>query len=270
LSGEIFKKRREELGLDINEVSDTLKISSEYLISIENDMFDRLPVAVYTVGYIRCYAKYLEVDAGPVISDFTSHLASPTKPSTIIPVSSSRRKVPVYVYAILLLIAGLSAFAVYTYTREYGPNLTKVTAVEKVVPSVKEKNIMPVVPLPSNSEPVTKADVPLPLNNESAIKSEDIKPAGNNMNESVPAVAVQGEHQLEVTASSAVWLRIRFENGKQEEMLFKSGESKTWKFAGPAVLKLGNAGGVTLKLDGKDLGVPGDPGKVLELTLPQS
>ena len=256
MSGEIFKKRREELGLDINEVSDTLKISSEYLISIENDMFDRLPVAVYTVGYIRCYAKYLEVDAGPVISDFTSHLASPTKPSTIIPVSSSRRKVPVYVYAILLLIAGLSAFAVYTYTREYGPNLTKVTAVEKVVPSVKERNIMPVVPLP--------------LNNESAIKSEDIKPAGNNMNESVPAVAVQGEHQLEVTASSAVWLRIRFENGKQEEMLFKSGESKTWKFAGPAVLKLGNAGGVTLKLDGKDLGVPGDPGKVLELTLPQS
>ena len=65
------------MGLDIKEVSDTLKISSEYLISIENDMFDRLPVAVYTVGYIRCYAKYLEVDAGPVISDFTSHLASP-------------------------------------------------------------------------------------------------------------------------------------------------------------------------------------------------
>ena len=256
MSGEIFKKRREELGLDINEVSDTLKISSEYLVSIENDMFDRLPVAVYTVGYIRCYAKYLEVDAGPVISDFTSHLASPTKPSTIIPVSSSRRKVPVYVYAILLLIAGLSAFAVYTYTREYGPNLTKVTAVEKVVPSVKERNIMPVVPLP--------------LNSESANKSEDMKPAGNNMNESVPAVAVKAEHQLEVTASSAVWLRIRFENGKQEEMLFKSGESKTWKFAGPAVLKLGNAGGVTLKLDGKDLGVPGDPGKVLELTLPQS
>ena len=76
MSGEIFKKRREELGLDINEVSDTLKISSEYLISIENDMFDRLPVAVYTVGYIRCYAKYLEVDAGPVIANFSSHLLS--------------------------------------------------------------------------------------------------------------------------------------------------------------------------------------------------
>ena len=156
LAGEILKKRREELGFDIKEVSDTLKISSEYLISIENDMFDRLPVAVYTVGYIRCYAKYLEVDAGPVISSFTSHLASP-KPSTIIPVSSSRRKVPVYVYAILLLLAGLSAFAVYTYTWKNRPNLTLGPTVEKVVPSVKEENIIPAVPSAANSAPVTEA-----------------------------------------------------------------------------------------------------------------
>ena len=90
------------------------------------------------------------------------------------------------------------------------------------------------------------------------------------MNESAPAVAVKGEHQLGITASDTVWLRIRFENGKQEEMLLKSGKSKSWKFGGPAVLKIGNAGGITLKFDGKDLGVPGDPGKVLDLTLPQS
>jgi cytoskeleton protein RodZ len=255
LAGEILKKRREELGFDIKEVSDTLKISSEYLFAIENDMFDKLPVAVYTVGYIRCYAKYLEVDAGPVISNFTSHLSSP-KPSTIIPVSSSRRKVPVWAYAMLLLLAGLLAFAVYTYTWKNLPNQTWGPAAEKVRPAVKGENIMPAVPSPPNSAPVKK---PADSNSE-----------GDNMSESVPMVADKSEHQLGITASDTVWLRIRFGNGKQEEMLLRSGESKSWKFEGPVALKIGNAGGITLKFDGKDLGVPGDPGKVLDLTLPRS
>lgn len=255
MAGEILRKRREELGFDINEVSDTLKISSDYLFSIENDMFDRLPVAVYTVGYIRCYAKYLEVDAGPVISSFKSHLASP-KPSTIIPVSSSRRKVPAYVYALLFLLAGTLAFAVYTYTLKKQPNLTLGPAVEKVRPLSEGGNIAPAVPLALNS---TAVDQPAERN-----------PKESRMNESEPVAAARSEHQLEITASDTVWIRIRFEDGKQEEMILRSGALKNWKFGGPAVLKIGNAGGITLKFDGKDLGVPGDPGKVLDLTLPQS
>jgi cytoskeletal protein RodZ len=67
VAGEILKKAREESGADINEVSDALKIRPEYLSAIENDSFDQLPVAVYTIGYIRCYAKYLcGVEAEPV------------------------------------------------------------------------------------------------------------------------------------------------------------------------------------------------------------
>ena len=128
--------------------------------------------------------------------------------------------------------------------------------VEKVGPSVKGENIVPAVPLATNSTPVNKP--------------ADTNPEVNHINESVPVVVDKSEHQLVITASDTVWLRIRFENGKQEEILLRSGESKSWKFGGPAVLKIGNAGGVTMKLDGKDLGVPGDPGKVLDLTLPQS
>ena len=243
------------MGFDIREVSETLKISSEYIVSIENDMFDRLPVAVYTVGYIRCYAKYLEVDPGPVISSFTSHLVSP-KPSTIIPVASSRRKVPVYVYAVLLILTGLLIFAVYEYTWKDGPNLALGPAVEKAGPSVKGEDIIPAVPPALNVAPVKKP--------------EDWNPAEKHINESAQAAVVEGEHQLEITASDTVWLRISFENGKQEEMLLRSGESKSWKFGGKAVLRIGNAGGISLKFDGKDLGIPHDPGKVLDLTLPQS
>ena len=259
VAGEILKKRREELGFDINEVSETLKISSDYLFSIENDLYDKLPVAVYTVGYIRCYAKYLEVDAGPVISDFTSHLSSP-KPSAIIPVSSSRRKVPGYVYVVFLLLAGVSAFAFYMYT---GKNLTSSRTAEKISPPVKRENIVPAVPSAPNSEAVKKPA-------ESNVETNNMnEPLPANMNEPLPAAPVMGGHQLEVTASDTVWMRITFENGKSEELLLEAGTSKSWTFGGTAVLKIGNAGGIALKFDGKDLGVQGDRDQVLDLTLPR-
>jgi len=105
-------------------------------------------------------------------------------------------------------------------------------------------------------------------NSAPAKKPAARNPEVNHMNESVPEVAAKSEHQIEITASDTVWILIKFENGKQEEMLLRSGTSKSLKFGGPAVLKIGNAGGITLKFDGKDLGVLGDTGRVMELTLP--
>lgn len=69
-------------------------------------------------------------------------------------------------------------------------------------------------------------------------------------------------------ASDTVWLQMQYENGKIEEMLLKPGMSKDLDFEGSVVLKLGNAGGIALKFDGKDLGVPGKPGQVLKISLP--
>jgi cytoskeleton protein RodZ len=252
LAGEILKKRREELGIDIREASDALKISSECLSAIENDIFDKLPVAVYTIGYIRCYAKYLDVDAEPVIANFVSHLTTP-QPSTVIPVSSFKRKVPLYFYLIFAFVAGALTFVVYTFTVK---NQTDGTTAEKAAPAVEEE--IPPVP----SAPPTSAVAPVTEPGET--KTEEIKTS-----EPVPAAQDKKAHQVVITASDTVWLQIRFEDGKTEEVLLRSGDSKRWEFDGTAVLKIGNAGGVSLKFDGKDLGVPGNAGQVLNLTFPQ-
>jgi hypothetical protein len=75
---------------------------------------------------------------------------------------------------------------------------------------------------------------------------------------------------VEITASDTVWMRIAFENGRSEELLLRAGTSRSWTFGGTAVLKIGNAGGAVVKFDGKDLGIQGDRGQVLDLTLPRS
>jgi cytoskeleton protein RodZ len=251
LAGEILKKRREELGIDIREVADALKISPEYLASIENDIFDKLPVAVYTIGYIRCYSKYLNVDAEPIIMNFVSHLTTP-KPSTIIPVSSFKRKVPVYFYLVFAFVAGVLTFVVYTYTLK---NKHDVMTAQKVAPAVEEK-------VPVSASPPSDTVAPL-------TGAVETKTGESKLSEAVPAASDKKAHQIVITASDTVWLQIRFEDGKTEEVLFRSGDSKRWEFDGTAVLRIGNAGGVSLKFDGKDLGTPGNTGEVLNLTFPQ-
>jgi cytoskeletal protein RodZ len=251
LAGEIFKKKREELGIDIKEASDALKIGSEYLSAIENDTFDRLPVAVYTIGYIRCYAKYLDVDAGPVIADFTAHLSSPTKPSTIIPVASSARKVPGYTYIVLAFLAGLLVFVFYIYTTK-----SKVSNLPAEDNRISGTEIKPVQTAPPDAGAVSVSQP----------KADNAPESG--LSATMRAPEDKKEHRLVIKANETVWLQIRYEDGKVEEALLKSGTSKDWSFSDRAVLKVGNAGGITLSFDGKDLGVPGKSGQVLNLNLP--
>ena len=250
LAGEVFKKRREELGIDIKEASEILRIGSEYLSAIENDSFDRLPVAVYTIGYIRCYAKYLDVDAGPVIASFTSHLSSP-KPSTIIPVASSMRKVPAYTYVALAFLAGLLIFVGYLYTSN---NRASDQSAENIRISPTEKKPVQTAPLNAGALSIKTS------------KDNDALESGLTLAGQAPYD--KKEHNLIIIANDTAWVQIRYENGKLEEALLRSGMSKDWSFSDTATLKLGNAGGITLKLDGNDLGVPGKPGQVLNLNLP--
>ena len=42
MAGEIFKKKREELGLSIKEISELLTLNSDFLVSIENDLFEKI------------------------------------------------------------------------------------------------------------------------------------------------------------------------------------------------------------------------------------
>jgi cytoskeleton protein RodZ len=53
LVGEILKKRREELGRDLREISNYLKIRYDYLKALEDGDIEKLPAEVYIRGYIQ-------------------------------------------------------------------------------------------------------------------------------------------------------------------------------------------------------------------------
>jgi len=236
MAGEILKKRREELGLDIKDVSSLLRIKAEYLSSIEEDQFEKLPVAVYTIGYIRCYAAHLHIDPEPILSVYSEHLSYP-QPPAVLPVSTSKKKVPFYQYLILLAFVLLVALTIFIATRQdYSDGPVKALSVPAQPMEVEKPQQAPTV--------------------------QETQPP-------VPTPAAQG-HRIEIAAHEHTWMLITFSGGVSEEVLLNPGMVKTWTFPDTAVLRIGNAGGVKLSLDGRDIGTPGSKGQVMTIAFPEN
>ena len=250
MAGEVLKKKREELGLDIREVSELLRLKADYLLSIEEDNFERLPVAVYTIGYIRSYAAYLNVDPEPIISYYTGHLSHPG-PSTVIPVASSKKTVPFYYYVIPLLIMLLVVVGLFI--------MRQGTTVPPAK-SAQDSALLTQAEMPRKAAPPQEVAAQAPQQAPSAVSRMQVE----------TMLVPTSDHRLEVTASDLTWLQITFSQGETEEALLRPGIIKTWEFSDTAMLKLGNAGGVKLKLDGKDIGTPGSNGQVMTISLPEN
>ncbi|MBI5634029.1 MAG: helix-turn-helix domain-containing protein [Nitrospirae bacterium] len=249
MAGELLKKRREELGLDLKQTADLLKIKEDYLASIEGDCFDKLPVAVYTIGYIRCYATYLHIDPEPIIDYYTGHLTQP-KPSTIFPIASSKKKTPFYYYVIPILVFILLILGVVILRQESSESEKKVAA----VPPRAVEHVQPVQTEIRQSFPA----------------SGPVQPALSGQTTDAQKPRMSGEHSLVITADDLSWMHIRFSNGKYEEILLRPGMTRMWQFTDKAVIKLGNAGGIRLNLDGRDIGSPGSLGQVMTLVFPEN
>jgi cytoskeleton protein RodZ len=239
VAGDLLKKRREELRLDLKDISDRLRIKMDYLSSIEDDRFDKLPVAVYTIGYIRCYASHLGIDPEPIIDLYTGRLSKP-EPATIMPIATSRKKIPLYYYVAPVLLLLLAGAAIFFFTRDK---------------SVQQRVSVPAAVQSPRSGPQMSAPT-----------AQSAEEAEKPVHQPQP---VDGEHTLGITADDLTWMHIRFSNGKYEEALLRPGMTKEWTFTGRAALKLGNAGGVRLNLDGKDMGAPGSLGQVITLAVPE-
>jgi len=60
--GEKLKKLRTEFRMSLNEISKATRIQVKYLEYIENGQYEKLPADVYVRGFLRSYARYLNMD----------------------------------------------------------------------------------------------------------------------------------------------------------------------------------------------------------------
>ncbi len=65
--GEVLRDQREFKALSVQQVADSLHLTRHYVHALESDSYDKLPGEVFARGYIRSYARLLELDPEQVL-----------------------------------------------------------------------------------------------------------------------------------------------------------------------------------------------------------
>ncbi|BDX07841.1 RodZ domain-containing protein [Planctobacterium marinum] len=73
-----LKMRREALNLSIEDIADKLHLRPSVVAELESDVIDHNISMTFTRGYIRLYARHLELDPDPLLAEF-DELANPVK-----------------------------------------------------------------------------------------------------------------------------------------------------------------------------------------------
>jgi cytoskeletal protein RodZ len=148
--------------------------------------------------------------------------------------------------------------------------------------SGKTQTLKPLKHQAQKSEESEETDTLKPANSDSSIseKQDEIIPetktikAKNNNKLSKETVndesniEVTSKHELTITSQSDTWIFVRLDNKKSYNLTLKPGQSKTWN-AKHFFVKTGNAGGINITFDGKELGVIGKDSEVKTITLPE-
>ena len=79
--GDRFEEARKRKGISIREAAETTKIRGDYLQKFEANSFDINLPPLYIRGFLRSYARYLDLDADRLVNDFNSVIAQEGKPA---------------------------------------------------------------------------------------------------------------------------------------------------------------------------------------------
>ncbi|NMY16999.1 helix-turn-helix domain-containing protein [Pseudomonas sp. WS 5019] len=81
--GETLRQAREIKGLSIAEVATQLNLTPQRLAQIEAGAFDKLPGPTFARGYIRAYAKLLEMDQNRLAMEFDQFTGADSSGSSV-------------------------------------------------------------------------------------------------------------------------------------------------------------------------------------------
>ena len=114
--GDLLQERREELGLDLDEIGAMLRIKPGYLAALEQGRTHDLPGPAYAIGFVRAYADFLGLDSDAVLTRFKAEAAGvAAHPDLSLPVPLGERSLPGGTLVLVALILALCGYGIWYY-----------------------------------------------------------------------------------------------------------------------------------------------------------
>jgi cytoskeleton protein RodZ len=290
--GETLRRERLRRNLGLDQISRELKISTRFLDAIEQERFERLPAGVFAKSFVRQYARYLGLDEDEVVAEVQRILAPPATVddpnAPVVPPVSDIRVPPMeqwqsigdhrgidwssslpslaLVVVVMLVCSGVYAFwqhnrrGVTVAQVEPPPAQTIAPQQPSAAPPVSESGAAaPAASAPSQTQPAQTAPA-IPAENNSADR-EPIAPKTD------PAHPANSHHpvRVELTAEEPVWVLAQADGKYLFSGTLEPNQTRAVEANQILTLRLGDAGGVTITLNGKPIGSLGRKGQVRDI-----
>ena len=106
------------MGLTLEKAAEDTRIREKFLRALENGDYQTLPGAVYTKGFLRNYAGYLNLEPDALIAQFESERGTPETLRSFAPMKPIMRRAVILTPAVLVpvvVLAGVGLFLAYLY-----------------------------------------------------------------------------------------------------------------------------------------------------------
>ncbi|HUN28852.1 MAG TPA: RodZ domain-containing protein [Alphaproteobacteria bacterium] len=266
--GERFRAAREARGLTLSDVAEHIRIRSVYLAAIEDENWSAIGAPVYIRGFLRTYARFLGLEPEEVVAEFNSQASAPPPPVPSAPGAPPRTSYladeerPPRALSPLIWIASLVAvvlIAILVYNEATLRSRQTASALPSNSPAVVASADSGAVADGTPSAAPSPSGTTAPSETPGASASS----TGSAPASASPTPLAPGMANLEVRLSAPSWLRVTVDGNVSMEGTFPAGTVR--QFHGKtARLRIGNAGGVEVIIDGKSVGKLGGSGDVVE------
>ncbi|MFC1667765.1 helix-turn-helix domain-containing protein [Chlamydiota bacterium] len=238
--GQYLQEIRQSKGLSHADVQQSTKISSTYLLAIENNEFNKLPAPTYVKGFLRLYADFLGADKEWVITEYNKLNQTESKQVLVLEGESLQshslieffKDLDPRVYA---SIAGIVIFMLLLFRIIFHTS----------VHSIMRGELDPSFSLPPPS---------------AIIAIEGVEQS------SVISVPKKGYKLfLEGTAKEDVWIRVRADGKLIFEQILRENEKEIWYAQNELTIRVGNSNNILFNFNGEQIDTASSSGKILNI-----
>ena len=261
-AGDVLRRQREALGLELCDVAPVLRIKPRYLAALEAGRPDELPGPSYALGFMRSYADYLGLNADEVLRRLKQgppRLAA--KPDLSFPIAREDRAIPggsILITAAILAVCGYGAW----YFSSTGPE----SRAERVAPVPAELLLHTIasqpkqaLAAPPSSGNTLNSTYPIGAGSDTATPVIAPPPAGS----APPPSSAQISRGIIVHATANSWIEIRdARRSVVVARVLKAGQIYRVPDQPGLSMRTGNAGGLEITCDGNPVPSIGGTGMV--------
>lgn len=303
--GEALRAEREKRHLSIDDAANELKINVRQLQALEEGNVGLLPHQAYAKGFIRSYASWLGISHDEIqralaslgdpekapqnmVSDEKGEISTPKKKSYFIPVFILLLALGFYIgwengaldYLEKLNISNFGNTPALQSAEEFisskAETKNKLRSEKLVVSKKAETNthedtekVNTSQNLPVERKEQTITEIQQETSPNKIVTNQETRDEDTSGTPSDTST-VSGQNKLVITATEECWIHSNADKTDTRQFSLRKGDTFALTFAKSLELKLGNAGGVRLRYNGKDLPPPGTSGQVKVLTFPPS